>query len=337
MKKNKVAVMLFTLLILTLSLVWSGLSYANEKIEICYIPICTGIPYFDPIIEGMKTACEELGTEFAVTAPDIADPTSQIPYIKAQIQKNVDAICISPNSVDTLLPVLDEARNKGIKIIMVNDDITGNEDHRDAAVLSTDYERLARDCFAKFAELMGNKGKFVVISSTTDAPFQNNQIKVYKEMLNDPKYKDMELLEILYGNDEPVKSLTEAEVALQKYPELDGILAPTSVAVVAAARAIENAGMTKDDIVVYGTGTPSELRSYIKEGIIEGGMLWDTYRAGYVAGWLAVNLAKGALEIKEGVSFNVPRYGEITVGPNNTVYAGPPLVFNKENVDDYSF
>ena len=62
----------------------------------------------------------------------------QIPFVKAQVQRGVNVIAISPNSPDALNQVLDRARKKGILVLSVNGDMTGNEEYRDAAILPTD-------------------------------------------------------------------------------------------------------------------------------------------------------------------------------------------------------
>jgi len=315
----------------------SSNSGKSGGITVRYICLVKGIPYFDPIIQGMKDSVEAAGGTFQETAPVESDATAQIPLIEAAIQDKVDVICISPSSADALNTALDKARQNGIKVLCVNDDLVGNEDHRDGAVLSTNYIQLAKDSFEAFAKAMNYKGNFVVLSSKTDTPFQNQQIEIYKQMMaEDDKYKDMKLLEVLYGNDEATKSLTESEAAIQKYPELDGIIAPTSVAIVAAAQAVENAGL-KDKITVVGLGTPSQCKDFIKSGVIDGALLWDTYRTGHVAGTLSIALAKGEVELKPGNSFEAGEYGKTDIGENNIVYAGPPLVFSTDNVDDYDF
>lgn len=314
-----------------------GQQDGDDTIQVTYIPITSGIPYFDPIIQGMQDAVEKQGGVFSMIAPNEVSPTSQIPLIKTQIQRDVDVICISPNSVDAMNEVLAEAREKGIIVLTVNDDILGHEEYRDGSILSADYNQLAEDSFKVFAEKMGYNGSFVVLSSTTDAPFQNNQIAIYKKIMSgDAKYADMEMVEVLYGNDEPLKSLTEAEAALQKYPDLDGIMSPTTVGVVAAAQAVENAN-AQDQVTVYGLGTPNQCRNYIKSGVLAGAMLWDTYRTGYVAGDIAVQLAKGELTLSAGKEVAVDTYAPVKVLKNNVMYAGPPLDIGVDNVDDHDF
>src|SRR5437870_7041115 len=49
--------------------------------------------------------------------------SSQIPFIKDQVQRGVNVICLSPNSPDALNQVCDDARARGIKVI------TRSEEH----------------------------------------------------------------------------------------------------------------------------------------------------------------------------------------------------------------
>jgi rhamnose transport system substrate-binding protein len=309
----------------------------SGKINVRYVCLQKGNPYFDPIIAGMKEAVESQGGVFRDTAPEQSEATAQIPLIEAAIQDKVDVICLSPTAADTMNAVLDRARAAGIKILTVNDDIYGNESHRDGSVLSCNYDQLAIDSFEQFAKVMNYQGNFVVLSATTDTPFQNSQIEIYrKQMASDSKYRGMNLLEVLYGNDDAAKSLTETEAAIQKYPELNGIICPTTVALTAAAQVIESRGLN-DKIIVTGLGTPGQSRAFLQSGALDGSMLWDTYRTGKVAGYLAMLLAKGEYSLGPGTSFTAGEYGTTGVLANNVLYAGPPAIITKENVDSYKF
>ena len=309
---------------------------AEKSLHVVYIPIQTGNPYFDPISQGLKDVVEAAGGVYETTAADVVDPTAQTPLIKAQIQKGVDVICISPTSVDALNDVCDEARAAGITVIMLNDDITGNESHRDACVVGTDYEQVGYRSIEVFNEIMGGEGDFVVISATTDSPFQNMQIGIYNEMLATSEYSGLNLLEVVYGNDEPEKSLTEAQAAIQKYENLKGLLCPTTVAYIAACQAVENAGMA-GEIIVYGTAFPNQCREFLKSGVSQGAILWDTYRMGAVAGELCKAVVFDGFVIEEGATFTAGDYGEVAIGANNSIYGGPPLELYVDNVDDHNF
>src|SRR5205814_6677493 len=85
---------------------------------------------------------------------------------------------------------------------------------------------------------------------------------------------------------EPQKSLTEAEALLTKYPDLKGIIAPTTVGVAAAAQAVETAKKA-DQVKVTGLGTPNQMRRFIKNNTVKAFALWSPFDEGYLAGQTA--------------------------------------------------
>jgi rhamnose transport system substrate-binding protein len=309
---------------------------AGAKVRIVYIPKNTGNPYFDGIIAGFEEGAKELGAEFRTTAPAQPDPTAQISFIKDEIQRGADVLCITPNSVDALNGVLDDARAKGVRVLTVNADLTGNEAHRDACVLPTDFDTLGASQIELLGSLTGYAGKFAILSATTDAPDQNYWIRGMKEALKQPKYAKMELVGIVYGDDKDQKSVTEAEGLLTKYPDLRGILAPTSVGVAAAAKVVESRKVF-DRVVVTGLGTPNTMRRYLADGIVPAVALWSPPDQGYLAAHAAAALKNGTLKTDAGAKLVAGRLGERTVGKNATLITGPPLVFKKDNVEQYRF
>lgn len=216
---------------------------AAKPLKIAYIPQNTGNPYFERINTGFQETCKELGCEVEFTAPATAEATAQIPFIQEQVQRGIDVLAIQANSVDVLNSILDEVRAKGVLVIATNADITGNETHRDAAVLAVDFDKVGKQMLDSMYDQLGGKGKFAIISATTDAPAQKKFLEEpggVKDLLKtDPKYKDLELVDLVYGDDVPQKSLTECESLLAKYPDLNAIMAPTTVAVAAAAQCVE--------------------------------------------------------------------------------------------------
>ncbi len=334
MKRRIVAIVLCVVLVG--SFVFTASAKEAKDLKIVYIPKNTGNPYFDSIINGFKKASEELGFEFTTVAPATAEATSQIPFIKAQIQRGVDVLTISPNSPDALNQIFKQAMKKGIKVLIVNSDIPGSEDYRDAAVLPMDFNITGSSQVELQGSLIDYKGEIAILSATTDAPDQNFWIEGMKEALKDEKYKEMELVEVAYGNDDPQKSLTEAEALLTKYPDLRGIIAPTTVAVAAAAQAIENAGRAPQ-LQLVGLGTPNQMRRFIKNGTVKAFALWSPYDEGYLASYLAVGMVLGEIKAEEGGTFEVPGLGERVIGKDRVIITGPPTVFTADNIDNFDF
>lgn len=290
-----------------------------EDIDIVFVGKNTGNPYFDSLTQGFVEACEEIACNFEFVAPATAEATSQIPFLEAQIQRGVDVIAISPNSPDALNQVFQSARDKGILVLTVNGDITGNEQYRDATILPTDFTKVGADQIEMVGSLIGYEGEIAILSATTEAPDQNFWIDGMNETIaNDAKYANMTLVATVYGDDQPEKSTTEMEALLANYPNLKGVIAPTTVGIAAAAQVVQSRGIA-DQVKVTGLGLPSEMREFVKDGTVEGFQLWSPYNEGWLAAYFAVGLKDGTMTNMVGGTFEVPNLGTITINEGNSI------------------
>jgi len=313
-------------------------------LKIVFIPKDTGNVYFKDVIHGFEDAAKEINADFTTIGPATGDATSQISYIKDQVQRGVDVLAISANSPDALNPALDEARKKGITVITVDADLTGNESHRDAAVLPTDFSKLGEGQVELLGSLTGYEGPFAILSATTDAPNQNAWIATMKETLKQPKYAKMKLVDIVYGNDDSQKSTTVCEALLSKYPDLRGIISPTSVGLASAAQTLQLSGeypggphAAGKGVQLTGLSTPNQLKKFVQNGTVTSFQLWSPHDMGYIATFLGQQIHGGKLKPAEGVEFTAGKLGKRTIGKLNVVAAGPMLTFDKSNIDKYNF
>ena len=316
----------------------STAAFAQDPIEIVYIGKNTGNPYFDSITGGFEDACASLGCNFEFVAPATAEATSQIPIIQAQIQRGVDVIGIAPNSPDALNEVLDEAKAAGILVLTVNGDLTSNETHRDATILPVNFEIVGRDQVEMVGSLIGYEGEIAILSATTEAPDQNKWIVGMNETLkSDPKYAKMSLVATVYGDDQPEKSTTEMEALLSNYPNLKGVIAPTTVGIAAAAQVVQSRGIASS-VHVTGLGLPSEMRDFVKDGTVTAFQLWSPYNEGWLAVHFALGVLDGSIKNEVGGTFDVPNLGTVTINANNSINTQAELTtFNAANIDEFDF
>jgi rhamnose transport system substrate-binding protein len=322
----------------------SGSGGSGEKTKLVFIPKNTGNPYFDPIIANFKTAAQPLNINFDVQGPATADPTSQLPIIKDQVQQGVDVIAISSNSPDALDEALDQARSKGITVVTVDSDLTGNETHRDVGILSTDLSKVGPGQIELLGSMINYQGEFAILSATSDAPNQNAWIATMKTALKDPKYSKMKLVDIVYGNDEPQKSSTEMEALLTKYPDLRGVIAPTTVGIASAAQILENSGRypggpqaKSGGVVLTGLGTPNQMKKAVQKGVVAKFQLWDSSAMGSIAATVGSMIHNKKLDPKPGATVDVTGVGKLTIEDKNVIYASPIITFDKSNIDKYNF
>jgi len=309
---------------------------SGSRLSVVYIPKNTGNPYFNEIVAGFEEVCKQQGCEFSTIAPSTAEATSQIPILKEQIQRGVNIIAISPNSPDALNAVLDDARKAGIVVITVDADLAGNEAHRDASVLPTDFSKVGESQIELLGSQIGYQGEIAILSATRDAPNQNAWIAGMKDALAQPKYSKMKLVEIAYGDDEPQKSATEAEGLLTKHPNLRGIVSPTSVGLAAAAQALQIANKYPS-VALTGLSTPNQMRKFVQDGVVKAFQLWSPREMGRLACSLAISIKQGKVKPGEGVEFELPEIGKRSFGKNNVVITGPLVTFDQNTINEYHF
>ena len=160
---------------------------------------------------------------------------------------------------------------------------------------------------------MGYKGEFAILSAASTATNQNAWIKYMKLELKKPAYKNMKLVKIYYGNDNPAQSLQATESMLQAYPNLKGIESPTTVGISSAAQYLSNSKKYKGKIVLTGLGLPSQMKKYVYNNTVKEFALWNPEDLGYLAGYAVSAIADGKITGKVGETFKAGKLGKYTI------------------------
>ena len=109
-----------------------------------------------------------------------------------------------------------------------------------------------------------------------------------------------------------------------------GIAAP---AVPGAAEAVLQS--RRADVKVIGLSLPNMCKPYVKAGVIDSIVLWNTRDLGYLTVVAAHALATGTLA-PGSTTLAAGRLGRIEVH-GEEVLLGKPFVFTKENIDGFDF
>jgi rhamnose transport system substrate-binding protein len=298
------------------------------------IPKQLGNPYEEFEHSGVDEALKELGGSNRISGATDAGASTQIPIINAAVQQKPDAIIIAGNDPDAVAPALKQAAQRGIKIVGMDSDVA--PDARSVFVNQVTTELVGKNQVESIAKQIDNKGEIAILSATANATNQNAWIKVMKETLKDPKYNDIKLVKVAYGDDDDQKSFQETQGLIQAYPNLKGIISPTTVGVAAAARYLSTSPQ-KGKIKLTGLGFPNQMRKFVKDGTVEEFQLWVPKDVGYLAGQAAAALVAGRITGKEGEKFTAGRLGDYTIGANGEIVLGPLTTFNAKNIDDFDF
>jgi rhamnose transport system substrate-binding protein len=313
----------------------SGDSSGGGDNSMAFLPKQLNNPYTDVVLGGGEDGAKEAGFSSQVLGPLEASASAQIPFIEQATQEGSKVIVIAANDPDAVGPSLQTAREAGAKIVAFDSDT--NPDYRDIFISQVVAKDVALIQLEIISEQIGGAGDIAILSATATATNQNEWIKFMEEELaSNPDYKDIKLVAKVYGDDDADKSFQETQGLLSSYPDLKGIISPTTVGIAAAAKYLSTSDY-KGKVALTGLGLPNEMREFVKDDTVKEFALWDPAQLGYVAAFAGKALVDGDITGAEGDTFDAGDLGEITVGKDGVAIVGPPTRFNADNIDDYDF
>ena len=305
-----------------------------ETMRIALVAKALGIGFFEAANKGAQEAATELGdVEIIYTGPTDTTAEGQIEVINSLIAQKVDAIAISANDTDALVPTLKKAMDRGITVISWDSGVAkdGRLMHLNpssSALIGNMIIKLAADNLP--AEPVS---EVAVLSATTTSTNQNTWIEEMKKV--EGNYPNVKVVGTVYGDDLADKSYREAQGLMQTYPDLKAIIAPTSVGIVAAAQAVTDAGKI-GQVNVTGLGLPSEMAGHVKSGASKSFAIWNPIDLGYSATMIAYHLAKGDVKAEPGAKIPTGRMGEVTLDDKTEAAMADPFVYDASNIDQFS-
>lgn len=301
--------------------------------KIGVMPKLTGIDYFNAVERGAQAAGRELGVDVVYDGPVTNDVAKQSALVETWIAQKFDAICIAPNDPAAIAPVLRKARARGIKVLTYDADALPAA--RDLFVNQSTTLAVARALIDSLARNVGPEARYVILTGSATAANQNIW------MAEMEKYRAAAFPKMV--NLSPTPKVTEEDQALatqmaidavKAYPNLQAMIAMTTVALPGAAEGLTKAGAA-GKVFLTGISTPRSMKSYVKAGVAPEVVLWNPEDLGYLTVQVAVQLLQKKI---------TPDSTEITAGKlavkkivNHEVLLGDPLVFTKDNIDGYNF
>jgi rhamnose transport system substrate-binding protein len=288
-----------------------------------------GNGFFDAVHKGADEAGEQLDAEVIFVGPTTPTAEGQIETLNSLIAQRVDAIAVSANDPDALVPTLKKAMARGIKVISYDSAVAPAG--RNAHLAPSSDRLIGETVIALTAELVPQvdgkaNGTFAVVSATPTSTNQNSWLAEMRKALT--SRPGLELVGVAYGDDVSDKSYREAVALLKQHPDLDVLVSISSVGIVASARAVEDQGLT-GKVKVTGLGLPSELVGYVQSGVVPKFAIWNPIDLGYSTMQVATRLARGADASKP---LPTGRMGEVAFGADGVGAMSRPFVYDASNV-----
>ena len=303
----------------------------GQAVKVAFVPKLVGIPYFEAMKTGGDKAAKDLGVQFIYQGDTTADPAKQAEIINSLIQQKVTVLAVAPNDPAAIAPLLKRAADAGIKVI--TSDTDAPDSVRQVFVNQAEDKSIGEATAEALASQMGGQGKWAIVSCGQTAQNLNAWIGIEKSYIKG-KYPGMQLVDTVYAGEDQAKSVQLAKDLMTAHPDLKGLIGQCSVSAPGVAQAVTELNKV-GKVFTTGVSTPSSMKQYIKSGAQSKTVLWDVTKLGYLTVWAGQQLAQGK-------SFqptnDVPNVGQVKYDASKKMLVlGPPLVFTKENVDQYDF
>ena len=294
--------------------------------RIAFVGKVEGQPWWDNV----KKNVLEWNADVNYQAPAEVDAAAQVQIMTDLVnQGQIDALLFSPNDPDACEAICKEAMDKGIIVIATEASGMQNVNYDIEAFDETGLGAFLMD---QLAEQMGEEGEYVTMVGSLTMESQNNWAdaaiaqaeKAYPNM----KYLDERIVD---DSDADI-AYNKTKEAIEKYPNLKGILGTGSFDAPGAARAIKEMGLT-GQVFAISVAMPSEVADYIADGTLGSVALWDAGVTAKAMCELAVQLFNGQ-EIGSTANLNVDGYTDCSV--NDKVIVGDgQIAITKDNIDQW--
>jgi ribose transport system substrate-binding protein len=233
-------------------------------------------PFWTAAQTGASRASSEINVPITFMFPTGSDQLAQqLSMLETFVNDKYNAITFSAIDRDAPKPIIEKAMGQGIPILLTDSDATGSE--RLLYIGMSDYD--AGKSAGEAAKEIVGKGKMVGLVGYATAQNAQDRIQGVKDAFQG---SDLELVEVMYDNIKPEVALSNAQTAMQKYPDLAGFLTFYSYDGPAACQAVAQAGNTGKVKVIAFDAEP-ETQRCTAEGVVQAMIGQRVYFYGYLS------------------------------------------------------
>jgi ribose transport system substrate-binding protein len=287
MKKQKLILMILLVAILMASVV--SFSAAEAKL---YIPVISK-GFQHQFWLAVKVGAEQAAKDYDVTitfeGPENESMVDkQMDMLQVAIDKNPAAICFAAVDSKAAIPLLQQAKEKGIPVIGFDSGVDSDIPLSTAATDNVAAAALAAD---KMVELIGGAGQVAIIAHDQTSRTGIDRVKGFTNRIAE-KYPNVTIVATQYGGGDQLRSTDLAKAIIQGNPELKGFFGANEGSIIGVLNAVTELGM-KGKLVVIGYDSGQQQIEAIRSGLEAGAITQDPIGIGYKAVEAAVKAVKG--------------------------------------------
>lgn len=291
--------LLLLLAVMVMSLAFSGIVAGSplqgSEDEVYYmVTFVSGIEYWKPAFEGMKSAANNLGVTAIYTGANEYDINQQVTVLEQVIAKKPAGILLTCINPDALIRPINSAIEQGIPVVTFDAD--SPESDRYSFLATSNYSAGVQA--ARFlAELNNEKGNVGLITIPGQLNHEERAAGFKDTIANE--FPNMKVVSVQDGKSDQGASAIAMGAMLQAHPDLVGVFTTEASTGVGAATAVQEAGKV-DEVDIISFDVDKGTLDYVKAGVIDATIAQGTWTMGYWGQMFLFHLANDLLHPIDG-------------------------------------
>ncbi len=245
-----------------------GVAQAKDSYRFVIVPKVVH-PWFDIVHNGAKAAAAYLkdtaGKDVTIEyrAPQQANVVEQNQILERAIATHPDGIAIDLLDAAANKPVLQEAIDRGIKVVAFD---SVPPEGMVFTSIGNDFCKQAKIASERLVEILGGKGEVAIMQGVPTAPNHKIRAECHREVF--AKYPDIKLVAEGIDNDSIETAQKQGAAIMQAHPELDGWVACDAAGPIGIGQAIKEAGLV-GKVKLVGLDNLPDMVKLVEEGMAD--------------------------------------------------------------------
>ena len=265
---------------------------SGEGYTIGFSPYTLTNEYFTAVLDGIQTACDELGCELIYFDPQ-NDPTQQASQIDDMIASGIDALIYIPYDSAGAHTVLQTCRDAGVKVINIDNVVTEDDYELVDGIIASDNTQLGYLSGQWVAENHPDGANILIAHLQTAESCIINVDGFWQGITENTDNPDAFVeVQVVEGGGDTNVTFNAVSDALQAHDDIDVIYCINDTSALGAVQAVEEAGKTGEIDILGKDGAPIGKHAIADGTMVQSSAQRPTYM-GYTGVQEAVALLNG--------------------------------------------
>jgi ribose transport system substrate-binding protein len=300
--KNMMWVVLFVVFVgvfVGIGILRKGGSGGPKTCRIGVIPKETASQYWKGVRNGAEQAAKDEGVTILWNGPEVeTDFERQNQIIEDMMAQKVDGIILAPGSRTALVPAVEKVWARKIPCVIVD---SGVETDKYLSYMATDNFKGGVMAARRMGEILGGKGKILVVAWTPNAASTDSRVQGFRQTLS-KEFPGVEIVDSQYPSPPTMdKARDVSQDMLTRNAGVDGIFACNATSAGGALAALQSfqQGQNAKKIKMVGFDAWPMVVEGLRKGDLDSLIIQNPYKMGYEGVRAIVRHIKGEPVPKE--------------------------------------